>query len=435
MTNHLIGETSPPCGAFQKMNPSILTAVKLLVATKQEKDRPLEVSMMQVRRVSRYLWCHGARSQDAAIHLPWWRSHFFGYPVGLLLVITTMLASLLVREPHFVWAPFCLMFVIVGFVWGVGPALVTMALGFLAFNFIVVPQYSLLTLNTWHDVTLLGPFVVAQVIIALLAAHNAVKYQRILVAKQEIDSYAQELAAINQQLERANHLKDLFVERAAHELRTPLTMILGETQLAMRRLKKAERTGTESLIGRSHFEEIEARAEELRALIDALIDLSSFRSEEVPLRPGPCDFGNLCREVIEDQRAFSGRRIEFTFPSDPVILQADCGRLSQVVTNVMRNAIQYSRENTVITVCISAENPYVMLQVHNDGPTLSQEQQEHLFEPFYRTPSAEAKFGEGWGLGLTMSKAIVERQGGHMWVESSEGKGVTCFVQIPFQTG
>jgi signal transduction histidine kinase len=417
------------------MNSSILTVVKLLVATKQEKDRPLEVSIMHVRRVSRYLWCHGAMSQDAAIHLPWWRSHFFGYPVGLFLVITTMLASLLVREPHFVWAPFCLMFVIVGFVWGVGPALVAMALGFFAFNFIVVPQYSSLTLNVWHDVTSLGPFVVAQFIIALLAAHNAVKYRRILVAKQEIDSHVKELAAINQQLERASHLKDLFVDRAAHELRTPLTMLLGETQLAMRRLKKAESTGTGSLLWRSHFEEIEARAQELRALLDALIDLSSFRSGGILLQPGPCDFGDLCREVIEDQRAFSGRPIEFTCSSDPVILQADCERLSQVVINVVRNAIQYSRENTVINVRISAEGPYVMLQVHNDGPALSQEQQEHLFEPFYRTPYAEAMFSEGWGLGLTMSKEIVERHDGHIWVESAEGKGVTCFVQLPFQTG
>ena len=416
------------------MNPSILTAVKLLVATKQEKDRQLEVSNIHVRRVSWYLWCHGAMSQDAVIHLPWWRSPLFGYPVGLFLVIIAALVRPLVRDPHFMWTPFCLISVIVGFVWGAGPALVTIALGFIAFNLIVVPQYIFLTLNPWLDVTLLGPFVFAQFIIALLAAQNAVKYRRILVAKQEIDSYVQELAAINQQLERANHLKDLFVDRAAHELRTPLTMILGETQLAIRRLKKAERTGTGSLLWRSHFEEIEARAEELRALLDALIDLSSFRSGEVLLQPGTCDFGNLCREVIEDQRAFSGRPIEFTFPSDPVILQADCERLSQVVINVVRNAIQYSRENTVIHVCISAEDPYVILQVHNDGPALSQEQQEHLFEPFYRTPYAEAMFGEGWGLGLTMSKEIVERHGGHIWVESSEGKGVTCFVKIPFQT-
>jgi signal transduction histidine kinase len=84
----------------------------------------------------------------------------------------------------------------------------------------------------------------------------------------------------------------------------------------------------------------------------------------------------------------------------------------------------------VINVCIRAEGPHVILQVHNDGPALSQEQQEYLFEPFYRTPYAEDVFREGWGLGLTITKEIVERHGGHIWVESSEGKGVTCFVQI-----
>src|SRR5260370_6956832 len=106
-----------------------------------------------------------------------------------------------------------------------------MALGFLAVNFFVIPQYHLLTLNPWLDVTMLGPFVVAQFIIALLAAQNAVKYRRVLVAKQEIDSYVQELAAINQQLERPNHLKDLFFERPPPELRTPLTILLWDTHL------------------------------------------------------------------------------------------------------------------------------------------------------------------------------------------------------------
>ena len=359
----------------------------------------------------------------------------FGYPVSLFLGIIALLVIPFVSEPSFMWTPFCLMSVIVGFVWGVGPALASVALGFLAFNFIVMPHYRFLSMNTWSNIKYFGPFVFAQCMIAFLAAQNAVKHRRALVAKQEIHAYAEELAAINQQLERANHLKDLFVERAAHELRTPLTMILGETQLAMRRLKKAETTGAGALMWRSHFEEIEARAQELRALLDALIDLSSFRSGGVLLQPGTCDFGNLCREVIEDQRAFSGRAIEFTLSADPVILQADAKRLTQVVINVVRNAIQYSQENTVIHVCISTEGSSVVLQVQNDGPALSQEQQEHLFEPFYRTPSAQAMFPEGWGLGLTLSKEIVERHGGHIWVESSSGKGVTCFVQIPFQTG
>lgn len=386
---------------------------------------------MDGKRISLHLWHPRAMAHDAIISLSWWHQSFFGYLVGLSLVAVTMLVSLLVREPHFIWTPFCLVTVFVGFIWGVCPALVTLILGFLAFDFFVVPQYHLLTLNIENDFMMLVPFIFAQCMIALLAAQHEVQYKRVLRAKQEIYTCAQELAATNQQLERANRLKDYFVIRAAHELRTPLTTILGEAQFALRRLNKLERPTTESLLWKKHIEKIEGRARGLHALIEELIDLSTFRSGEVLLRLGACDFGNLCRKAVEDLRTVSRRSLEFEGPSAPVILQADSERLFQVVINIVRNAIQYSQESTVIHVSISAEPTHVMLQVHNDAPALSQEQQEHLFEPFYRTPYAETMFREGWGLGLTMSKEIVERHGGRIGVESSEGKGITCFVQLP----
>ena len=236
---------------------------------------------------------------------------------------------------------------------------------------------------------------------------------------------------MNNKLEQANRLKDQFVTRAAHEFRTPLTTILGEAQLALHCLNKVEKPTTKSLQWKKYIEKIEVHAWGLNTLIEELIDLSSFRSGEIQLRLGPCDFGNLCRKVITDLRTVSTCALEFEDSSTLVILHADCERLSQVVINVVRNAIQYALESTSIHISIRAEHSYVMLQVHNDAPPLSQEQQERLFEPFYRTPYAEAMFSEGWGLGLTMSKEIVERHGGRIWVESSEGKGVTCFVHIP----
>ena len=171
-------------------------------------------------RDNRYGWFQKARQRDAVLDLPWWRSPWVGYAIGLVLVFLTTVASRFVRSPHFVWTPFCLAFVLIGSVWGVSPALVTMVLGFLAFIFVVVPQYHLLTSNLWHDMTLVGPFALAQLILALLAARHAVQHRRLLAAKQQIDSFVQQLAATNQQLEQANHRKDLFLIRAAHELRS-----------------------------------------------------------------------------------------------------------------------------------------------------------------------------------------------------------------------
>lgn len=396
--------------------------------------------MKQLREIGRFLRPFESTYHYATVHLPWWHLAPIGYLMSFLLVALVVLLLRLfpLKEVHFLWIPFCLVSVLVGFVWGVSPALTATLLGFLAFNFFVIPQSHLLTLDVWNDLRILGPFVLAQFGIALMAAQNAVKHRHVLVAQRELGSNAQklttlnnELAQINQELERVNHLKDDFMTRAAHELRTPLTTILGEAQLALRRLHKQENNNAELTVYSQHFEMIEARTRGLRALIEDLLSLSSLRSGEAPLRPGPCDFGKLCQEVIKEQRAISGRQIELRQPPDPLVLHADYERLFQVVVNLVTNAIHYSREGSVIHVCVRSRDTHVLLQVHNEGPALSQEQQARLFEPFYRTPYAEALDSKGWGLGLTISKEIVERHGGHIWVQSNEKKGTTFFVCIP----
>lgn len=371
------------------------------------------------------------RHSPSAIRVPWWHSSAAGYAASPLLVGMMTLARLFVTEPLFVWTPFCLVVVIAGFLWGVGPALLTMTLAILAISYLVIPQYDLLTLNIWDDITLLGPFVFVQILIILLAAQNAVRYRRILANQQEIQVYAQRLAATNQQLERANRLKNDFITQAAHELRTPLTTILGESQLALRRLQKAEHTATDTEKWRTHFEIIEARAQGLHALVEDLIELHQLRSEEAPLKLADCDLRDLCIEIIEEQRRLSERQIELKLASEPAVILADCERFRQVIVNLVDNAIKYAPENATIRVCLRAEPAHVLLEVHNDDTEVSPEEQERIFEPFYRTPSAEASCKEGWGLGLAMSKACVERHGGRIWVESSEQRGVTFLVTIP----
>ena len=181
-------------------------------------------------------------------------------------------------------------------------------------------------------------------------------------------------------------------------------------------------------MGKAPVEAIEARAQELRALLEVLIDLSRFRAEDAPLRLDPCDFGALCREVVEKQRAVAGHPLALTCLPEPIILHADCPRLSQVVLNLVTHAMQYAQENTLISVSIRGEPSEVLLQVHYDAPALYQAHPEHL------SPYTEAVFGEGWGLGLTMSQEIVERHGGHMEMDVSGSNGVTCSVRLPLQT-
>jgi signal transduction histidine kinase len=101
--------------------------------------------------------------------------------------------------------------------------------------------------------------------------------------------------------------------------------------------------------------------------------------------------------------------------------------------NLISNAIKYSSENSLIRVSANRKPTDITLIVHNDGPAIPQEQQTHIFEPFYRTPEVERSSTSGSGLGLAISKEIVEQHEGQICVESSEEKGTTFFVELPLQ--
>jgi signal transduction histidine kinase len=379
-------------------------------------------------------------SQHRVVLLSWLRSTWFGYIAGLLLAsaivrVDSMYDYISSTISTFDAAPFGLASVVVALLWGLRPALFTIALGVIAIATFVAP--GIITPNIGKDIVVFAPFVLLQILAVAIAIRIEAAQRRILAAQQMMQAYAQELEAanarlvqVNEQLERANYLKDYVVVRSSHELRTPMTTILGRTQLALHRLNRSGETPENWLAVRQYLEIIEVHAQRLGALINDLFDLSSIRLGEFPLQKTQCDLARLCREVIKEEQAFSGRTIDLELPSEPVLLQADDKRLTQVLMNLVDNAVKYSPENTPIHVRVRPEPSHVILEVHNEGPALTQAQLEHIFEPFYRTLDAEASPVKGWGLGLTITKEIVERHGGQIWVESSEGKGITFFVRL-----
>ena len=382
------------------------------------------------------------RSQHPVVLLSWLRSAWFGYIAGLLLVGAMAFSDKLYDYisssiSMFDAAPFGLVSIVVALLWGLRPALFAIVIGLVAIAIFITPP-GLLTSNIGWDIAIFAPFVAMQLVAVGVAFRFEAARRRVLAAQQRTQTYAQELEAANQrlvqaneQLERANYLKDYVVLRSSHELRTPLTMILGQTQMALRRLNRSGETTENWSALRQHLGIVEAHALNLRILINDLFDLSSVRAGQFPLRLTQCDLGSLCRDVIKDQQACSDRSIELDLPSEPLLLQADEKRLVQVLVNLVNNAVKYSPENTTIQVRVRPEHAHLILEVHNEGTALSPVQLEQIFEPFYRTRDAENSSIKGWGLGLAISKEIVERHGGQIWAESSEGKGITFFVKLP----
>jgi signal transduction histidine kinase len=252
---------------------------------------------------------------------------------------------------------------------------------------------------------------------------------------QQLEEEVQCLKQENKLLREANRLKNLCISQASHELKTPITSIRCQTQLILRRLAQSQQVVPDQLSLPTYLEKIEEQTHRLQALIENLLDGNYYNSDKTPLQITQCNFGNLCCEILEDQRAFSDREIELDLPVAPLVLSGDSRRLAQVIINLVGNALKYSLENTVIRVCASQEPGYLILTVHNDGPAIQEAQQKYIFEPFYRTLEAECSGIQGLGLGLSISKEIVERHAGQIWVESSEEKGTTFFVRLPLQGG
>lgn len=376
--------------------------------------------------------------------LPWWRTPPVGDIVTFPLVGLGLLIPLgfqrLGLQYAFLDTPFVLITLIIALIWGTEPAVLSILLGTAAFDIYLLPPPGLL-IRDWNALFSLVPFVIAEIIMVILAAQRERGRRNILYARRELEAYAGELERVNQEFEQANQelakantLKDHFLSMASHELKTPLTSIRGQAQLGILRMAKQAELPAELVPLRTVLERIDLQSHRLHNLVDDLLDLSILSSGKMTLRPTLCDVEAICREIISEQQSLSGRTIQLKVPLSPVALQADCERLSQVITNLVTNAIKYSPEDSVIQVSVSQSNTSVLIQVHNQGSTISPEQQASIFEPFYRTPDAQSSSKKGWGLGLAISKQIVERHGGHILVTSSQESGTTFTIELPLKT-
>jgi signal transduction histidine kinase len=157
---------------------------------------------------------------------------------------------------------------------------------------------------------------------------------------------------------------------------------------------------------------------------------------ELTINREPCDLVDLSRQVVEEQRLISQRQIGANFPNTSIMLLADSGRLRQVLTNLLTNALKYSPKDRPVDVTVNHDTDEDMatVAVKDEGPGITAEAVPHLFEQFYRAPGVQAQGGSSaanMGLGLYIAQAIVEQHGGSISVETRLGHGSTFTVSLP----
>ncbi len=367
--------------------------------------------------------------------MPGWRRPLVGYlvtfPIVGLGLLVLLLEQLALPNSYFPGTPLLIATLLVALFWGVGPALLSVVLGTICLDYFYISPYMRFNILSAQGILQLLPYIIAGLVVASIIAQREGARYRALYAEQVANEHADDLARTNAELEQANQLKDQFFSMASHELKTPITSIRGQAQLALRRMAKERTADSEMATVRTALEAINEQTRRLNALVEDLLDLSSIRAGKIPLSMGKCDLAQLCRVVVEEQRLLSSRAIDLAVPSEPVITEADGERLSQVITNLVSNALKYSPEASTVLVRLSKKDRKAQIEVQDDGPGIAKEELQNIFEPFYRAAHARKSSQNGMGLGLAICKDIVERHSGSIWCESSPGKGSTFFVELP----
>ncbi len=231
-------------------------------------------------------------------------------------------------------------------------------------------------------------------------------------------------------LRRANEAKDAFIAAASHELRTPLAAAKAQAQLAMRRL----RSEAETTHAGKALRTITGQIDRMSKLVDDLLDVSRVQIGRLSLELAELDLVGLVHAVAERIQVLSDRHeLRLKVPSGELLLLGDRGRLDQVVTNLLSNAIRYSPDggpiDVELDVDLAPDAEWITLVVRDRGIGIPPEEQQQIFEAFGRAHGS--RYG-GLGLGLTICHGIVSRHGGEIAVESSgvPGEGSTFRVRL-----
>jgi signal transduction histidine kinase len=220
-------------------------------------------------------------------------------------------------------------------------------------------------------------------------------------------------------------MKTEFLSTAAHELRTPLTSIQGFSEVLLTRDNLAPEEQ------RKFLTYINTQAINLGKIISDLLDISRIESggrfilERTPWDP----VAGISQTVSYFQDSSKKHRFEVALPDEQVELNADKGKMEQVLKNLLSNAVKYSPEGGLVRVSGELLKNEYRITVADEGMGMTPEQVEKIFDKFYRVDASDTAI-EGTGLGMTIVKYIVEAHGGRIWVESEHGKGTTVRFTI-----
>ncbi|HKR32508.1 MAG TPA: response regulator [Terriglobales bacterium] len=268
---------------------------------------------------------------------------------------------------------------------------------------------------------------------ALRKAHDGLEQRvrertaELEAAKKEVEAFSHSVLRAKEEVERASKFKDQFLSTMSHELRTPLNAVLGFSDLLT-----DERYGTLNDRQRRYVNHIHTGGKHLLRLISDILDLSKIEAGRLQLAIESVLVNTSFAEVVDAMRPLADKKSQsliIHIESD-LSVRADAIRFKQVLMNLIGNAIKFTPEEGRIELAAHQLGGVVRVEVRDSGPGISAEEQQSIFEVFFRSSQTD-KAVEGTGLGLAITRRLVELHGGHLGIESELGSGSCFYFTLP----
>ena len=270
------------------------------------------------------------------------------------------------------------------------------------------------------------------------AIKNATLYSMLEHKTNKFLRLNEQLQRTNEELQYLNNIKSDFVATVSHELRTPLTSIIGFSELL-----SEEQVGPLSAEQKDYAQQIYRKGKDLLSLINDILDTGRLEEGKIAFRFKPVDL----REILNDVK-FSTRHvtdvepnIQVSIPDDLPVIEADRGKLLQIMTNIVANAIKFSDPGALVRIEIKTisgrretdQSDLLQVSVSDEGIGVSEESHQRIFEQFFQVDQGPSRPYHGAGLGLFIAKSMVELHGGKIWLDSLPGKGSTFHFTVPMK--
>lgn len=244
--------------------------------------------------------------------------------------------------------------------------------------------------------------------------------------QHDLQEFASQKDKIQKETQELVYKRDEFFSIASHELKTPVTSLKAYTQLLL-----MDATGSGDLQREKMLQRMNAQMNKLTVLINDLLDISRLQNGKLVYNLHTFEMKQLVTEIIDEIEPTS-EDIKFVFnPDTNALVNADHDRIGQVLNNLLINAIKYAPDTKKIIITLVRKDNYIVCSVHDFGSGIIPDEYEKIFERFYRISGHNKNTYPGLGLGLYISKEIIEKHGGEIWVESEKEKGATFFFSLP----